>query len=65
MRKKKLNNNLPIRLNRSHLAVPGSRPEIFEKAAKSNSDAIFLDLEDSVSLEKNKARENIIEAIQN
>ena len=64
--KEKLNNTLPIRLNRSHLAVPGSRPEIFEKAAKSNTDAIFLDLEDSVSLEKkNKARENIIEAIQN
>jgi len=64
--KEKLNNTIPLRLNRSHLAVPGSRPEIFEKAAKGNSDAIFLDLEDSVSLEKkNKARENIIEAIQN
>ena len=30
--KEKLNNTVPIRLNRSHLAVPGSRPEIFEKA---------------------------------
>ena len=41
---------VPLRLNRSELAVPGSRPEIFEKAAESNSDAIFLDLEDSVSM---------------
>ena len=39
--KEKLNNSIPLRLNRSHLAVPGSRPEIFEKAAKGNSDAIF------------------------
>ena len=56
---------VPLRLNRSELAVPGSRPEFFEKAAASNSDAIFLDLEDSVALEKkNKARENILDAIQ-
>ena len=41
---------------RSVLAVPGSRPEIFEKAATS-SDAVFLDLEDSVFRKKNKARE--------
>ena len=27
-------NIVPFRLNRSELAVPGSRPEIFEKAAK-------------------------------
>ena len=26
---------IPLRLNRSELAVPGSRPEIFEKAAAS------------------------------
>tara|TARA_B100001989_G_scaffold252520_1_gene234885 strand:+ start:1310 stop:2302 length:993 start_codon:yes stop_codon:yes gene_type:complete len=57
---------VPFRLNRSELAVPGSRPEIFEKAAESDSDAIFLDLEDSVSVErKNKAREFILDAIRN
>jgi malyl-CoA/(S)-citramalyl-CoA lyase len=32
------------RLNRSELAVPGSRTELFEKAAKSAADVIFLDL---------------------
>ena len=58
--------SIPLRLNRSVLAVPGSRPEIFEKAATSASDSVFLDLEDSVSLEKkNKARENILDAIRN
>ena len=31
------------RLNRSELAVPGSSPEFFEKAAKSEADVIFLD----------------------
>ena len=57
---------VPFRLNRSELAVPGSRPEFFEKAAESDSDAIFLDLEDSVSVErKNKAREFILDAIRN
>ena len=57
---------IPLRLNRSELAVPGSRPEIFEKAAASKSDAIFLDLEDSVAVEKkNKARENTLDAIRN
>ena len=57
---------IPLRLNRSELAVPASRPEIFEKAAASKSDAIFLDLEDSVAVEKkNKARENTLDAIRN
>ena len=36
-------------LNRSELAVPGSKPELFEKAASSSVDVIFLDLEDSVA----------------
>ena len=34
----------PARLNRSELAVPGSRTELFEKAAASKVDMIFLDL---------------------
>ena len=29
------------RLNRSELAVPGSSPEFFEKAAKSEADVVF------------------------
>jgi len=54
----------PSRLNRCELAVPGSSPKFFEKAAKSNADAIFLDLEDSVApSDKEQARKNIIEAL--
>ena len=53
-----------FRLNRSALAVPGFRSELFEKAAKNNCDVVFLDLEDSVAIdEKQKARKNVIEAI--
>ena len=52
------------RLNRSELAVPGSRPELFEKAAKSAVDGIFLDLEDAVAPDdKPRARKNIIEGL--
>jgi len=52
------------RLNRSELAVPGSQPQLFEKAAKSAADVIFLDLEDAVAPDdKEKARKNIIQAI--
>ena len=36
------------RLQRSELAVPGSNPEMFEKAANSAADFVFLDLEDAV-----------------
>ena len=54
----------PARLNRSELAVPGSQPKLFEKAAKSAADVIFLDLEDAVAPDdKAQARKNIIEAI--
>jgi malyl-CoA/(S)-citramalyl-CoA lyase len=49
------------RLQRSELAVPGSNPAMFEKAAKSRADIIFLDLEDAVAPDdKEKARSNII-----
>ena len=44
------NHNIKVRLNRSELAVPGSRVEFFEKAAQSEADVVFLDLEDSVSI---------------
>ncbi len=54
----------PGRLNRSELAVPGSQPQMFEKAAESDVDVIFLDLEDAVAPdEKSQARKNIIKAL--
>ncbi|MEM6760309.1 MAG: CoA ester lyase [Pseudomonadota bacterium] len=54
----------PGRLNRSELAVPGSQPQMFEKAAASDADVIFLDLEDAVAPdEKEQARKNIIKAL--
>jgi citrate lyase subunit beta/citryl-CoA lyase len=52
------------RVQRCELAVPGSNPEMFEKALKSGVDFIFLDLEDAVAPDdKLRARKNIIEAI--
>jgi malyl-CoA/(S)-citramalyl-CoA lyase len=52
------------RLNRSELAVPGSNPALFEKAAASAADVIFLDLEDAVAPDdKVQARKNIIQAL--
>ena len=54
----------PGRLNRSELAIPGSQPQMFEKAAKLDVDVIFLDLEDAVAPnEKEEARKNIIKAL--
>jgi malyl-CoA/(S)-citramalyl-CoA lyase len=56
--------NAPARLNRSELAVPGSQPQFFEKAAKGAADIIFLDLEDAVAPdEKEKARKNIVQGL--
>ena len=53
------------RLHRSELAVPGSRPELFEKAAASSADYVFLDLEDAVAPDdKEEARSNVIEALR-
>ena len=54
----------PARLNRSELAVPGSNPKFLEKAAKSDADVVFLDLEDAVApSDKEQARKNIIQAL--
>jgi len=59
--------NSPVRtarLNRSELAVPGSNPQFIEKAAKSNADVVFFDLEDSVAPDrKEQARKDVIQAI--
>ncbi len=52
------------RLQRSELAVPGSNPGMFEKAAASGADCVFLDLEDAVSAgDKDTARTGVIEAL--
>ncbi len=52
------------RLHRSELAVPASQPKFFEKAAASEADAVFLDLEDAVAPdEKDQARKNAIQAL--
>ncbi len=54
----------PARPNRCQLFGPGSRPELFEKMAKSAADVVNLDLEDSVAPDdKAAARKNVIEAI--
>ncbi|MFA9419293.1 MAG: CoA ester lyase [Gammaproteobacteria bacterium] len=53
------------RLQRSELAVPGSNPGMFEKAANSAADYVFLDLEDAVSPgDKLQARKNVIEGLR-
>jgi malyl-CoA/(S)-citramalyl-CoA lyase len=52
------------RLHRSELAVPASTPALFEKAARSAVDVIFLDLEDAVAPDdKEQARRNAIAAL--
>ena len=57
-------NPAKARLQRSELAVPGSSPNMFEKALNSKADYIFLDLEDAVSPnDKISARKNIIKAL--
>ena len=59
-------NHQPVktRLQRSELAVPGSNPDMMEKAANSAADYVFLDLEDAVApSDKVSARKNIIEVL--
>jgi citrate lyase subunit beta/citryl-CoA lyase len=54
-----------VRLQRSELAVPGSSPQMFEKALNSKADYIFLDLEDAVSPnDKVSARQNVISGLK-
>ncbi len=49
---------------RSKLFVPGSRPELFEKAFRSSADAISFDLEDAVAANrKSEARACVAEAL--
>ena len=52
------------RLHRSELAVPGSNPGMFEKAAKCAADIVFLDCEDAVAPDdKEQARRNIVQGL--
>ncbi|RWF69467.1 MAG: CoA ester lyase, partial [Mesorhizobium sp.] len=53
-----------LRLQRSELAVPGSNTDMIEKAASSDADYIFLDIEDAVAPpDKERARANIVAAL--
>lgn len=54
----------PARLNRSELAVPATQARMIDKAANSDADIIFLDLEDAVApADKVGARQNVINAV--
>lgn len=54
-----------MRLRRSELSTPASNERMIEKAAASNADLVFLDLEDSVAPgEKVAARKKAIKALQ-
>ena len=54
------------RLMRSKLFVPGSRPELFAKAAASAADALSFDLEDAVAKErKAEARASLSAFLRN
>ena len=52
------------RLTRSELIVPGASVALFEKAARSATDAVIIDLEDAVAPDdKPAARRNVIAAL--
>ena len=54
----------PARLRRSQLSVPGSSEKMIAKAAASDADHVFLDLEDAVAPSaKPGARRTIVEGL--
>lgn len=56
---------IPVRLERSQLAVPASRWSMIEKGTSSSADSVFLDLEDAVAPEeKESSRSNVIKALR-
>ena len=56
---------LPGRSVRSMLFVPGSRPDMMAKAARSEADAVCLDLEDSVApAEKPASRAHVVRVLR-
>ena len=53
----------PIKMYRTLLFAPGSRPELLSKAQLGDADSMIFDLEDSVPLNaKDEARKNIADA---
>jgi len=53
-----------FRLRRSELSTPGSNPRMIERAAASDADLVFLDLEDAVApAEKAPSRANVVSAL--
>ncbi len=56
---------MTTRLRRSELAVPASNTKMIAKAAASEADLVFLDLEDAVAPPlKEEARKNVIEGLK-
>ena len=56
---------MTVRLRRSELATPGSSWKMIEKAAASDADLVFLDLEDAVApAQKDAAREQVVRALR-
>ncbi len=54
-----------VRLRRSELATPASSPKMIEKAAASDADLVFLDLEDAVApAQKEAARGHAVRALR-
>ncbi|HEY0105444.1 MAG TPA: CoA ester lyase [Rhizomicrobium sp.] len=54
----------PVRVYRSKLFVPGSKPNFFAKAAAGAADCVCLDLEDAVApADKDRARDNVVAAL--
>ena len=54
----------PMRLRRSQLAVPGASEKMLTKAAASDADHVFCDLEDAVAPSaKTAARQTVIDAL--
>ena len=63
--KEQIEDQLPLRLVRTMLFVPASRPRAIEKARTLDCDFIILDLEDSVLAEdRDKARQAAVEAVK-
>ena len=55
----------PVRLSRSMLFVPAARPDMIAKAARSDADAVCIDLEDAVALDqKENSRGNVVQALR-
>ncbi|MCD2195323.1 CoA ester lyase [Actinomycetospora endophytica] len=55
----------PLPVRRSELATPASNERMFEKAARSGADLVFLDLEDAVApAQRPDARKKAVEALR-